>query len=371
MDFEILTHERAFWNLRAAWNALNRESLRPNLTGSHEWIWTWWKAFGSSGTLWILVAKENGKITGIAPFMKTRIFKYGTRLRTIQFLANAHSNKAGFLVAGNAGHFFDELANFLYERRAEFDFLNFMLLPEHDPFVKMVKFRQTADHFFWGIRPGTASPVVRLEPEFDAYLSKLSKKSRYNVRKKRREIEKLDGFRIRHYEDADEAEKFLACVEQIERKSWKFKEGRSLLSKEEVWNFYRAVISEMAQNQVFHGFILFLQNKPAAYEMAFASGEDLLSQKISYDEQWRAYSPGFVLKTEVIRWACETGFRTNHLLGDCEPWKLQLGGVLNPHVYVQAYRPGLHRTVLAKWEFDWVHKLGSAKRTILKVGSLS
>jgi len=371
MDFKILTQECEFWNLKATWNALNRESISPNLTVSHEWVWTWWKAFGSSGTLWILVAKENGEIVGIAPFMKTRISKFRTRLRTIQFLANAHSNKTGFLVAKNNTRFFNGLVNFLYERRSEFDFLNFMLLPEEDEFVKMVKSRETVHHFFWGTRPGTASPIVQLESTFDDYLMKLSKKSRYNVRKKRREIEKIGGFSIQSYAGADDVEEFLEYVGQIERNSWKYKEGKSLLSNKSVWEFYRLMISEMSKNNVFYGFILFLQNKPAAYEIAFASGDELLSQKISYDGKWGKCSPGFVLKTDVIRWACEKGFRTNHLLGDIEPWKLQLGGVLNPHVYVQAYRPGLHRTLLAKWEFDWIHKLGSAKRTILKVGSIS
>ena len=371
MNFEIVTRENDFWNLKETWNSLNRKSGYRKLALSHEWFWTWWKTFGATGSLWIVVAKENDKIVGIAPFMKTVIFQLGIPLRTIQFLANAHSDEAGFIIPENENQFYIQLVDFLFENRSEFDFLNFMLLTEEDVFVKMARTQKELHHFFWGTRPGVASPVLQLSPNFDNYLAGLSKKSRYNVRKKRREIEKVDGFGIQSYAGEGDVEEFLEYARQIERNSWKYEEGKSLLSNECVWKFYQLIISEVSKHGAFYGFILFLHDKPAAYEITFASGDELLSQKISYDEKWRKYSPGFVLKTDVIRWACEKGFRTNHLLGDIEPWKLQLGGILNPHVYVQAYRPGLHRTLLAKWEFDWVHKLGSAKRTILKVGSIS
>ncbi len=371
MDFEVITKEADFWNLKEAWNSLNQESDYRKFMLSHEWFWAWWEAFGSTGSLWITLAKENGKIVGIVPFMKTVIFKFGIPLRTIQFMANAHSDETGFLVSGNKSKFYLNLIGFLFERRSEFDFLNFMLLPEEDNFVKMIKTQKDLNHFCWGIRPGVASPVLQLSSEFDEYLAGLSKKSRYNVRKKRREIERIPGFEIKSLVGESNVEKFLECVSRIEQHSWKFNEGKSLLSKKNVWKFYNSIIQIAAQNESFHGFVLFLENKPVAHEIVFAIEQEVFSLKISYDARWAKYSPGFVLKTDVIRWACENGYRTNHLLGDIEPWKLQLGGTLNPHVYVQAYRPGLHRTLFAKWEFDWVHKLGSAKHSLLKVGRFS
>lgn len=371
MNFDIVTQEKDFWNLREIWNSLNQNSGGAQFTLSHEWFWAWWKAFGSSGSLWIVLAKEGGKIVGIAPLMQTVVHKIGVPFRTLQFMANAHSDETGFLVRGNENQFYIQFIEFLFERRSEFDFLNFMLLPTNDTFVEMVRAQRELNHFYWGIRPGVASPVLKLFPRFDHYLAGLSKKSRYNVRKKRREIEKVSGFEIKSLFGESDVEEFLEYVEQIERNSWKFAEGKSLLSKENVWKFYRSIIQIAAQNGNFRGFILFLKGKPAAYEMVFAIEKEIFSLKIAYDAEWAKYSPGFVLKTDVIRWACENGYKTNHLLGDIEPWKLQLGGALNPHVYVQAYRPGLHRTLTAKWEFDWVHKLGSAKRSLLKIGRIS
>ncbi|GBD94404.1 hypothetical protein BMS3Abin05_02011 [bacterium BMS3Abin05] len=366
MDFEIITKAEDFWSLKEDWNQLNRYSEYPNLFLTHEWVWTWWQAFARPEDLWILAARDDGCLTGIIPFMKKRIRRHGLPLETIQFLANAHSNETGFISPEMNARFFNHLIDFLSKNRSAWDIMNLSLLSDKGPLTQFLASSGGRNTFYWGIKPGVVSPVLHPGATFETYLQSLSKKSRYNVRKKRRAIEKLPGFKIRHFCGTAGAGDFLKAVHKIEKKSWKYSAGNSLISRPNVWTFYKSIVAVAAQKKWFQGFVLYLNDKPAAFELAFAFEEELFSQKISYAAEWAKYSPGFVLKTDVVRWACENGFKTNHLLGNEEPWKFHLGGSVNPHVYVLAYKPGIHRKLLAKWEFEWIHQLGRLKRIIKK-----
>ena len=46
-----------------------------------EWLSTWWKYFGNSKRLLILLAEENDEIVGIAPLMYSVYSKFGARTR--------------------------------------------------------------------------------------------------------------------------------------------------------------------------------------------------------------------------------------------------------------------------------------------------
>jgi CelD/BcsL family acetyltransferase involved in cellulose biosynthesis len=223
------------------------------------------------------------------------------------------------------------------------------------------------DHFFWGTKPSIGSPVVELPDTVDAYLNDLSRKSRYNVRKKKRKLEENFGFEIRPFFDVWQLNEFWQHMEEIERNSWKFKVGKDLVSHPEVKDFYSRLLQAMASKGLFRGFILFVEKKPVAYEMAFEFQNQLFSQKIAYDASWAHTSAGFVLKTEVIRWAIEKGLTHNHLLGDEEPWKVQLNGRLQPHVHLKIYAPGFRSKVVAKAEFEGIKKLGKIKHSLIEM----
>ncbi len=367
MDIQIIDREDDFFDLRASWNALSAHMSVPRPFFLHEWIWTWWKAFGDENGLQILRFKENGRDVGFAPLQFTRMSRFGVPLKALTFLANAHSNEAGFIVADRQEAVYPEFFRFLKESQKDWDLIFLELLDEAGDFVEFVKAMGHLQPFCWGFKPSIGSPVVELPGSFEEYLNSLSRKSRYNVRKKKRKLEEVPGFEIRHFFDVWDLEDFWKYVEEIEKESWKFKEGKDLLSRPEVKGFYKTLIRTMASLGHFRGFVLFLQEKPVAYEMAFEYRGELYSQKIAYDAAWAHASAGFVLKTEVIRWATEHGLVKNHLLGDVEPWKLQLNGKLQPHVHLKLYSPGLRTKMVAKAEFEGIKKLGQMKRSLIEI----
>ena len=63
----------------------------------HEWVRTWWEAFGT-GQLHILVVRAGGHIVGIAPLMRESTQMYGLPVRRIRFLQNDHTPRTDVVV---------------------------------------------------------------------------------------------------------------------------------------------------------------------------------------------------------------------------------------------------------------------------------
>ena len=68
----------------------------------------------------------------------------------------------------------------------------------------------------------------------------------------------------------------------------------------------------------------------------FAGGTFLL--KTGFDERYGAFSPGLVLRGEVLRAAIEEGARFYDFLGGPDHYKLRWTAELRPRVAVRAYR---------------------------------
>jgi len=73
LHLRVVDSEVEFDALRPAWNRLLDESLDKNLFLSWEWQSTWWKHFGNGRQLNILIVEENGKLTAIAPLVRSRL----------------------------------------------------------------------------------------------------------------------------------------------------------------------------------------------------------------------------------------------------------------------------------------------------------
>ncbi len=367
MTIRVMTQEEDFLALRREWNGLLEKSRvnRPFL--QHEWVWAWWKAFGAGNSLHMLQFEEAGRPVAFAPLRVGHSSQFGLTLQTLFFAANSHSNETGLVLSQENPNVYEKFIDYLEQKGRSWDLIFLELLDETDPFLGFIRKNARLRRFCWGTKPSIGSPVVDLPRSFEEYVNGLSKKSRYNVRKKRRKIEEIPGFEIRKYFDTRNLPDFWRHVEEIEKKSWKFKVGKDLLSRPEVKKFYRLLLRAMAAKGQFRGFVLFLHGKPAAYEMTFEYGKELYSQKIAYDAAWASVSAGFVLKTEVIRWATEQGLARNHLLGDVEPWKLQLNGKLRPHLHLKIYSPSFRSHLVAKAEFEGIKKLGQIKRSLIEM----
>ncbi len=91
IQVEKISTRRKFAALENEWNALLGDSGSDTIALTHQWLTTWWDVFGEGRQLWVLLARENGKLIGIAPLLKRRVRVFGVSMRRLEFLASGEA----------------------------------------------------------------------------------------------------------------------------------------------------------------------------------------------------------------------------------------------------------------------------------------
>ena len=90
----------AFPALRHEWNRLLRSIDGASVFQTYAWVANWWKHFGDDKELYLLVARDNGTVTGIAPLMIDPVRVRGLRAcRVLRFIGHGITDYLDFLLA--------------------------------------------------------------------------------------------------------------------------------------------------------------------------------------------------------------------------------------------------------------------------------
>src|SRR5262245_55890162 len=180
-----LTHDvQAIANLHEEWIDLHNRSAARGAALSWHWINVWWTHFNSLGELWLLEAREDNRLVGIAPLMKIQFQpKYGLSWRQLEFIGTAHRHEhLDFIVeAGQEARIIRCFLETLMQHRQHWDVLHLAALSE-TPTIEILKTSrekwQENNEYPYPL----SSPSLKLPESIDAWMYTVSK----NRRKKQR-----------------------------------------------------------------------------------------------------------------------------------------------------------------------------------------
>src|SRR5512140_2512724 len=86
-------------SLGTAWNRLVDLADIDHPFLGHDWIVSWWEAFGAGRKLNVLLVKDGDELLGIAPLMISNETMYGVPIRELGFIYNDHTPRFDFIVA--------------------------------------------------------------------------------------------------------------------------------------------------------------------------------------------------------------------------------------------------------------------------------
>ena len=142
--------------------------------------------------------------------------------------------------------------------------------------------------------------LVRLPDTFDAYLAGLSKKTRMNVRRYKRKINKVATKQIRlsRYVTVEDVEPFLDVAVPLSRKTYQWKKlGLGLHDREDIARRFTiaAEQSRMLSYVLFHG------DEPIAFQVGYCFRDTYFTHDTGYDPAWAKYWVGNQLDLLIIR----------------------------------------------------------------------
>jgi hypothetical protein len=143
---------------------------------------------------------------------------------------------------------------------------------------------------------------IPLEASFQEYWATREDQLRKNNhRLRRRMAEKALNLEFVVIRDPAGVEEAVREFGRLESKGWKAKAGTAMTGDDAQGRFYRAVLEYFCKRNEGVIYQLRLNGQPVATDLCLTRGDMLINMRTTYDEEWKVYAPGVLLREDIVR----------------------------------------------------------------------
>ncbi len=325
MELTLYPDSEGFADLRAEWNELLGRSHFDTIFLTWEWQSTWWQQLGRArGPLFLLAARQAGRLVGIIPLYRT-----GTPgAYTLQVVGCVE-----------VSDYLDLLVESGQEEAVYAAFLDWLAGPQapawdclelcNQPAASLTHSRLPSlarQHDWWvEVVHEDVCPIVDLPESWDAYLEQLDKKQRHEIRRKLRRVEReAADARVRFVDGGDALDAEVDLFVELHRRSDTLK---SEFMVPQMQAFFHAIARVAAEAGWLQLSFMEVAGRPVASYFCFDYRDQVLVYNSGYDpELYPQLSSGWVLLAHVIQRAIEHGRTRLDFLQGNEDYKYRFGG---------------------------------------------
>ena len=352
----------AFMALEEEWNAL-AESSGAGPFNRHECIGAWIDSFAPEARLVILTAwDDQGRLVAALPLLAERGWICGLPTRRLVATANTHSCRFDMLARDPpaAGRAF--LAHLL--ARSGWELLRLTDVPEGGNAWEV--YRAATER---GLPVGTwgsqGSPYLSFPPTYAELLAGKSPLFRANLRRRRRQLERLGELSVERVTTDAQLGERLEEGFALEESGWKGRAGTAIAQQKRRRAFYTALAFGAARHGYLALFFLRLDGRPIAFHFGLAYGGVYYVPKLAYDEALEGCSPGLVLLEEAVKDGIARGLQGYDFLGAEAEWKNKWSSDVHPSHWLFIFRDTGIGHALRRAKFEWVP---AVRRALLGAG---
>lgn len=326
MEFTLHTNFESLAPLADEWNAMLAESITDAPFLRFEYLRDWWQTLGggewTQAELFVVTAREADRLVGVAPL----------------FHATNRDDQSALLLLGSIeiSDYLDlivrpaDLPSFLgglldllvHSGPSGWRALDWVNLPEASPSLPALETESAARGWTFTREVYQPAPYIPLPADFDIYLAGIDKKQRHEIRRKLRraaEHEVPVGWYIVEDESTldSEMDAFFALMIQDPAKEKFLTEPM------------RRQMLATARTALRGGWLwlAFLEvgGQKAAGSFNFDYGDRLWGYNSGVNRDFIELSPGWVLLSHSLQWACEHGRSEFDFMRGNEEYKYRFG----------------------------------------------
>jgi len=288
-------------DLREEWDQLLQRCSYRTPFYSLDWLRIWWGAFGSDFQLRVLVIRDGGKLTGVAPLMYSTEQRGPLRIRKLGSIRNYYTPKADFLLAEKEEACLQHVLEYCADEGDLWDMVEFTYLPEDsrnaDRLEAMLKSRGTPCL----VRTSHESPYVRFDGGFEAYLKMRSTRFRRNLCNARNRLRKAGESELIVLRDDPEAlGGHLEDLFSLSLRSWKGQTGTATGAQDGLKGFYGDVAKCWQAKAGLELRLLKINGACIASMISLVEEGRVYTLKTDYDTQYRRLSPGNLIFRSLL-----------------------------------------------------------------------
>lgn len=350
---DLVSDYATFVDLEAAWNDAVRRAAVTHPFLRHEWIRTWWDAFGTHAALHVLVVRIDGQIAAIAPLMRESIVMCGIPVRRLRLIQNDHTPRADVIVASHPQASYRALWNALRDTRDQWDVLLLGQLERASTTVDALSTLAQADGCSIGVWKSGDSPYVPLDTTWEEYLNRLPAKFRSNLRNRLARATRLGETGLEVLLEREGIRAAAPDAWRLEASGWKASAGSAIPCDPAVHRFYSSLIEQGTAAGWLRLLFLRVAGRRVAMSYGASFARRLFLFKTGYDPDYATCAPFKLLTYFAIRDACERGLIELDFLGDSEPWKLEWTSMVRGHNWLFVFANTTRGRLVHSIKFQW------------------
>ncbi|MBZ0270829.1 GNAT family N-acetyltransferase [bacterium] len=339
LSFDLVEDDAGFDRLAGEWASLLADSPADPLFSSHAWCRAWWRHYGAGHMLRLAIARdEDGRLVGLAPMyrrtmtareleremvgdVRVPIATRGGAYRVLQGLGNGEncSDLLGFIAAnGRVDEVWSALYGFLSRDAGDWDILDLADADDETPGLEALQYAAMSGRVS-RYRVLYGAPYADLPGGYDAYLDTLSKKSRYNARKKVKQIGVYHKIGHRYHEDPATLPAAMTRLFELHEERWKAEGGSEAFATDAMRAFHREYAAgALSRGELRLGF-LDIDGEPAFVTYAIHAGNRYYLYQQGGSSNYPKYNLGYAALSFSLQDACARGAkRYEFLRGEAE-----------------------------------------------------
>lgn len=365
MQFEIINKPSQLTTLRDGWNCLSGGAPMQSLA----WLATWWECYGDSARqLFVIVAREQGELVGIAPwYLETR----NTR-RVVRWLGDGRvcSDHPGLLCQpSQQNEFAEALATWLLDDANQlWDELQLEAVDLDPSDAAAQGCRQLINRLagagcpsFETEEPGSCD--VELPPTWEDYLMSVSKNHRKRCRRWDKQFFQTGRARVVVAQRPDECLVSWQTLVQLHNARRTNLGEAGAFEDAQFANFHRQAIPRLAASQQVQLRVLEIDGQPLAAEYLLQDAQTWYAYQSGMSAAGEEISAGSLSIMSIVRDAIAAGCTRLDLLRGDEAYKFSWGAVHRPATKITVRRPTYTAQLLTLRDTAW-HAAKRLRRSV-------
>jgi CelD/BcsL family acetyltransferase involved in cellulose biosynthesis len=350
LTVETVRSDAAFDALEREWSELAAAS-EVSVFQTHEWLRSWWTYFAGERSLWILLFRSGDVLAGIAPLCVEEVRLFGVVVaRHVQFIGRELSDYGDILLRpGHEEEVLDAFSHHLGETSDRWDVLDLDDVSERSGVVRLFPAALARRGITLYEQPGPVCPYVTLPGRADALVQELGATSRYNFRRKFRNLQAQFTTEIELIRrPEDDLPRAVSEFSLIHGERWKSLGYPSAFDNAQHRAFHVEIARKFAARDWLRMFFLTADGVPVAVTFCFNYRERIYmyQSNVHGSEAVMKCSPGFLIRSVAMAEGITEGMRVFDFLRGNEEYKYREWGAVDSRNWllrVRSPRPG--RTV--------------------------
>jgi CelD/BcsL family acetyltransferase involved in cellulose biosynthesis/ribosomal protein S18 acetylase RimI-like enzyme len=354
LEIEVINKFEDFASLENAWNTLLERSKTETIFLRHEWIRSWWEAFGRNKKLFILQVKKNNKLIGIAPLMLINEPYRKIAVKKIKFIENEHTFRSDFIIAENPVEVIDKIITFLFENKHIWDVIELNNVPNDSDNYKLAHRLLANRVMLLGLKRGMSAPYINIDTDWETFLSTRTRLLRKNLRYIKNRLDKMGNYAIKEITNFDDS---LFDIFNVSKKSWKADIGQAITQSRQTKDFFIRLTRKSDLRGWLSIWLLKINNIPVAYEYQLKYKNKVYALKADYNEEYKEFSPGVILDQYLVKQRYHDNVREYDLGGGCDHYKMKWKPLIRNHANLLIFKRSFLGVFIYILEFKIINTL--------------